>query len=127
MTGVVVYGASRLSDPRWALRRLAGWAHVDCAVLRGAHEVPRRRGVRARDPAPSRAAEGEGSLKATRRPLTNAKVERIPASGIRRFFDLVSGVEGVISLGVGEPDFVTPERFREAAIRSIKEGRTKYT
>jgi len=66
-------------------------------------------------------------MKATRRPLTNAKVERIPASGIRRFFDLVSGVEGVISLGVGEPDFVTPERFREAAIRSIKEGRTKYT
>jgi len=66
-------------------------------------------------------------MKATRRPLTNRKVERIPASGIRRFFDLVSGVEGVISLGVGEPDFVTPERFREAAIRSIKEGRTKYT
>src|SRR5919201_6580680 len=63
----------------------------------------------------------------TRRPLTNAKVERIPASGIRRFFDLFSGVEGVISLGVGEPDFVTPERFREAAIRSITEGRTKYT
>jgi aminotransferase len=66
-------------------------------------------------------------MKATRRPLTNTKVERIPASGIRRFFDLVSGVEGVISLGVGEPDFVTPERFREAAVRSIKEGRTKYT
>jgi len=66
-------------------------------------------------------------MKATGRPLTNRKVERIPASGIRRFFDLVSGVEGVISLGVGEPDFVTPERFREAAIRSIKEGRTKYT
>jgi aminotransferase len=63
----------------------------------------------------------------TRRPLTNAKVERIPASGIRRFFDLVSGVEGVISLGVGEPDFVTPERFREAAVRSIKDGKTKYT
>jgi len=62
-----------------------------------------------------------------RRPLTNAKVERIPASGIRRFFDLVSGVEGVISLGVGEPDFVTPERFRQAAIRSIEEGHTKYT
>src|ERR671937_1211280 len=63
----------------------------------------------------------------TRRPLTNAKVERVPASGIRRFFDLISGVEGVISLGVGEPDFVTPERFREAAIRSIREGKTKYT
>ena len=54
-------------------------------------------------------------MKATGRPLTNRKVERIPASGIRRFFDLVSGVEGVISLGVGEPDFVTPERFREVA------------
>jgi aminotransferase len=66
-------------------------------------------------------------MKATRRPLTNAKVERIPASGIRRFFDLIAGVEGAISLGVGEPDFVTPERFREAAIRSIKEGKTKYT
>jgi aminotransferase len=59
--------------------------------------------------------------------LTNEKVERIPASGIRRFFDLVSGVPGVISLGVGEPDFVTSERFREAAIRSIKDGKTKYT
>jgi aminotransferase len=66
-------------------------------------------------------------MKATRRPLTNTKVERIPASGIRRFFDLIAGVEGAISLGVGEPDFVTPERFREAAIRSIKDGKTKYT
>ena len=63
----------------------------------------------------------------TMRPLTNAKVARIPASGIRRFFDLIAGVEGAISLGVGEPDFVTPEAFREAAIRSIKDGKTKYT
>ena len=66
-------------------------------------------------------------MRATRRSLTNAKVERIPASGIRRFFDLVSGTEGVISLGVGEPDFITPDRFREAAIKSIKDGNTKYT
>jgi len=66
-------------------------------------------------------------VKVARRPLTNSKVARIPASGIRRFFDLIAGVEGAISLGVGEPDFVTPERFREAAIRSIKEGKTKYT
>ena len=62
-----------------------------------------------------------------RRSLTNDRVTRIPASGIRRFFDMVSGVEGSISLGVGEPDFVTPDRFREAAVRSIKDGRTKYT
>ncbi|MGH2450741.1 MAG: pyridoxal phosphate-dependent aminotransferase [Candidatus Limnocylindria bacterium] len=66
-------------------------------------------------------------MKVTRRSLTNEKVARIPASGIRRFFDLVSTTEGAISLGIGEPDFVTPERFREAAIRSVREGRTKYT
>lgn len=62
-----------------------------------------------------------------KRPLTSAKVARLPASGIRRFFDLIAGAEGVISLGVGEPDFITPEPFRDAAIRSIREGRTKYT
>ncbi|HEU5288870.1 MAG TPA: aminotransferase class I/II-fold pyridoxal phosphate-dependent enzyme [Candidatus Limnocylindria bacterium] len=61
------------------------------------------------------------------RPLTNTRVSKIPASGIRRFFDLIAGVEGAISLGVGEPDFITPEPFREAAIRSIRDGRTKYT
>jgi aminotransferase len=63
----------------------------------------------------------------TIRPLTNTRVSKIPASGIRKFFDLIAGVEGAISLGVGEPDFVTPVAFREAAIRSIKEGKTKYT
>src|SRR5438094_8329906 len=61
------------------------------------------------------------------RPLTNARVARLPASRIRRLFDLMAGVEGVIALGVGEPDFITPDRFRETAIRSIKEGKTKYT
>src|SRR5205814_10647269 len=93
----------------------------------GARQVPRGPRLGARDTAPPRTAEGESRMRATRRSLTNAKVERIPASGIRRFFDLVSGTEGVISLGVGEPDFVTPERFREAAVRSIKDGKTKYT
>src|SRR5919204_861511 len=63
----------------------------------------------------------------TMRPLTTARVARLPAGGIRRFFDLIAGTEGVISLGVGEPDFITPESFREAAIRSIKDGKTKYT
>lgn len=64
---------------------------------------------------------------AQRRPLTSERVARIPASGIRRFFDLVSSLEGGISLGVGEPDFVTPEHIRDAAIASIRAGRTKYT
>jgi len=63
----------------------------------------------------------------SKRSLTNSRVARLPASGIRRFFDLIAGVEGVISLGVGEPDFITPQRFRDAAIASIKDGRTKYT
>jgi len=62
-----------------------------------------------------------------KRSLTSARVARLPASGIRRFFDLAAGVPGVISLGVGEPDFVTPDAFRDAAVRSIKEGKTQYT
>src|SRR5207253_6713872 len=110
-----------------AQRGAAGRPSGHRELLPGAHHVPRCRGVRACDPASPRTTEGEGRMRATRRSLTNAKVERIPASGIRRFFDLVSGTEGVLPLGVGEPDFVTPERFREAAIRSLKEGKTKYT
>ncbi len=62
-----------------------------------------------------------------KRALTGERVGRLPASGIRRFFDLASGIPGVISLGVGEPDFVTPDAFRDAAVRSIKEGKTQYT
>ena len=62
-----------------------------------------------------------------KRSLTGDRVARLPASGIRRFFDLAAGIPGVISLGVGEPDFVTPDAFREAAIRSIKDGKTQYT
>ena len=55
------------------------------------------------------------------------KVRNIPPSGIRRFFDLLSSMEGVISLGVGEPDFVTPWHIREAAIYSFEKGYTMYT
>ncbi len=55
------------------------------------------------------------------------RVRALPASGIRRFFDLITATEGVISLGVGEPDFVTPDHIREAAIRSIRDGETHYT
>jgi len=54
-------------------------------------------------------------------------VQNIPPSGIRRFFDIVSQMEDVISLGVGEPDFVTPWRIREAAIYSLERGYTQYT
>jgi aminotransferase len=54
-------------------------------------------------------------------------VENIPPSGIRVFFDLVLGMKDVISLGVGEPDFVTPWNVRESAIYSLEEGYTSYT
>jgi aminotransferase len=54
-------------------------------------------------------------------------VRGIPRSGIREFFDLVQSTSGVISLGVGEPDFVTPWHIREAAIYALEKGRTSYT
>ena len=54
-------------------------------------------------------------------------VKKLPHSGIRDFFDLVQGVKGVISLGIGEPDFVTPWHIREAAIYGLEHGHTSYT
>jgi len=54
-------------------------------------------------------------------------VASIPRSGIRDFFELVQGREGLISLGVGEPDFCTPWHIREAAIYSLEKGQTTYT
>ena len=56
-----------------------------------------------------------------------ANVRDIPRSGIRDFFDIVQGMADVISLGVGEPDFVTPWHIREAAIYALERGRTTYT
>lgn len=54
-------------------------------------------------------------------------VETLKPSGIRRFFDLANTMEGVISLGVGEPDFSTPWHVCEEAIQSMADGRTHYT
>jgi aminotransferase len=51
----------------------------------------------------------------------------VPPSGIRRFFDIAATMEGVISLGIGEPDFITPDVIREAGVRSIQQGYTAYT
>lgn len=51
----------------------------------------------------------------------------LPPSGIRKFFDIVATMDNVISLGVGEPDFPTPMRVREAAIHSLEEGKTRYS
>ncbi|SDO10012.1 aminotransferase [Alkalicoccus daliensis] len=54
-------------------------------------------------------------------------VERIKPSGIRRFFDLASSMDNIISLGVGEPDYTTPWNVREASIHSLERGMTSYT
>lgn len=63
----------------------------------------------------------------TPRAFVNPLVRDLPPSGIRRFFDLVASSQGIISLGVGEPDFVTPWRVREAGIYSLERGQTTYT
>ncbi len=55
------------------------------------------------------------------------KVATLPPSGIRKFFDLLSSVEDVISLSIGEPDFITPWHIREAATYSLEKGYTMYT
>jgi len=61
------------------------------------------------------------------RGMINPAVRDLPPSGIRRFFDLVTEVKGIISLGVGEPDFVTPWHIREACVYSLEKGYTMYT
>ena len=65
------------------------------------------------------------SIKA--RNTSSQRVNQIVPSGIRKFFDLIASMEGVISLGVGEPDFTTPWHIREAAIYSLEKGYTMYT
>ncbi|MCA9831262.1 MAG: aminotransferase class I/II-fold pyridoxal phosphate-dependent enzyme [Dehalococcoidia bacterium] len=55
------------------------------------------------------------------------RIQAVPASGIRKFFDLLSTIEDVISLGIGEPDYVTPTPIRMAAVNSIERGDTHYT
>jgi len=59
--------------------------------------------------------------------LISKKVMGLPPSGIRKFFDLLSSMDDIISLGIGEPDFVTPWRIREAGTFSLEKGYTMYT
>ena len=81
-------------------------------------------------------AAGAGSASAAAGAGTNAaegsgrvaeRVQAVPGSGIRRFFDIIASMDQVISLGVGEPDFVTPWPISEAGIRAIEQGHTHYT
>jgi aminotransferase len=67
------------------------------------------------------------SLSPTQPDFIAEHVRAIPRSGIRDFFEIVQTMSGVISLGIGEPDFVTPWHIREAAIYALERGRTGYT
>ncbi|MBO5712907.1 MAG: aminotransferase class I/II-fold pyridoxal phosphate-dependent enzyme [Clostridia bacterium] len=61
------------------------------------------------------------------RNFVSKKASTLKPSGIRKFFDLCAGSKDIISLGVGEPDFLTPWQVSEAGIRTIKTGKTQYT
>lgn len=62
-----------------------------------------------------------------KREVLAERVRKVKPSGIRKFFDIINTMPEVISLGVGEPDFVTPEHIRQAGMRSIELGHTRYT
>ena len=59
--------------------------------------------------------------------ILSQRIQKIPPSGIRKYFDLLESMEGGISLGIGEPDFQTPWHIRDAGIYSLDKGFTKYT
>ena len=59
--------------------------------------------------------------------ILSEKVQKIKPSGIRKFFDIAAEMKDVVSLTVGEPDFITPEHIRKAAIESLEAGETHYT
>jgi aminotransferase len=61
------------------------------------------------------------------RTFVSQRVQSVPPSGIRRFFDIAATMKNVISLGIGEPDFVTPEPILRAGIASLSRGETAYT
>jgi len=65
--------------------------------------------------------------KKPRHNIISRRVNSIPPSGIRKFFDLIATSKDIISLSIGEPDFVTPQHIRDAGVRSLEEGRTSYT
>lgn len=59
--------------------------------------------------------------------ILSEKIQSVPPSGIRKFFDILEEMKDAISLGVGEPDFVTPWHIRDAGIYSLEKGKTRYT
>ena len=77
-------------------------------------------------PSEERRTEPTGLRKSLDSRLSN-RVRRVPPSPIRRFFDLATDIDDVISLGIGEPDYVTPKPVLEAGLQSLRQGNTSYT
>jgi aminotransferase len=71
--------------------------------------------------------EGKYFMATVKREILAHRVRSVRPSGIRKFFDIINTMPEVISLGVGEPDYITPLHIREAGIRSIEQGHTQYT
>src|SRR5258708_7365380 len=63
----------------------------------------------------------------TSRSFISERVRSVPPSGIRRFFDIAATMDNVISLGIGEPDFVSPPRIVQSGVTSLQRGETHYT
>ena len=59
--------------------------------------------------------------------ILSRRIQEVPPSGIRKYFDIMAEMDDAISLGVGEPDFQTPWHIRDAGIYSLEKGFTKYT
>ena len=59
--------------------------------------------------------------------LISKTIQEIKPSGIRKYFDIANTMQDVISLGVGEPDFLTPWKIRNSAIRTLESGKTRYS
>ena len=59
--------------------------------------------------------------------FVSPRIAQVPPSGIRRLFDIAGTMKGALSLGVGEPDFITPYHIRSAAMDSLLDGETQYT
>src|SRR5436190_13999791 len=79
------------------------------------------------DMAAGESTEVKATDKATGEGFVSARVNGVPPSGIRKFFDIVATMKDVISLGIGEPDFVSPQPILDAGINSLRAGHTAYT
>lgn len=78
-------------------------------------------------PAPAQVTNGHGHKLRPHESRLSRRVVSVPPSGIRRYFDIAATMEDVVSLGIGEPDFVTPAPILQAGIASLERGNTAYT